>query len=79
MSTKKRHALNHWWHMLHEVEEETQRDATAGQVARHAGVSRNTAKLWLDRLCDENAAFSIKYIGRNGFSEIRYHRIGSGE
>nr|CRY94304.1 hypothetical protein [uncultured prokaryote] len=48
--------------------------ATVGEVAKKAGVSRGTAKKYLDKLCDMSQARSMKFGSRTGYSVNVFHR-----
>lgn len=50
MTVKMAHTLNYWWDKLYQCVREYQRDVTAGELARYAGVSRNTAQKYLKHL-----------------------------
>jgi DNA-binding MarR family transcriptional regulator len=63
MSTKDFHVLNFWRAALIACYKE-HGAVSAGQVARHVGQARSTAKKYLDRLVSEKCA---------GFEEVPYN------
>lgn len=73
MSTKDMRALNHWWHMLAELREETGRAVSAGEVAKHAGTARNTAKRWLEKMVAAGGARSYREYAKNGTLKTCYY------
>jgi len=73
MSTKDAHVLNHWYRMLLLAAEKHGLDASAGEVAKEAGTARSTARRWLDKLVENDAAECYKHIGKNGLPVYRYN------
>jgi len=55
MTVKDRHLLDFYWIKLSELAGMQDNPATAGEFARRLGISVNTARKYLERMCDEGA------------------------
>lgn len=74
MSTKEFHALSFWRKLLIECCKD-QGSVTAGQVAKAAGQSRNTAKKYLNRLVAEKCAATEPITWHNGIEATLYYPL----
>ena len=75
MTRKQAFVLNGYWQALHDLNEFTGRNVTAGELAGEMGVSRNTAHKYLQMLMLHNGAGTIRDIGKNGLYMNLYYAI----
>lgn len=75
VSTKERHVLGLWFNAASDCIAVLNREITCGDVARHMGQSRNTAKKYLNRLVGEGALVSKKVVFKNGTEGLAYEHI----
>lgn len=60
MTVKETHLLDFYWIKLAELSGIQDNPATAGEFARRLGISVNTARKYLERMCDEGAVGRVK-------------------
>jgi len=75
MSTKNIHAMNHWFEMLRAAAETKGRSVTTGEVAKTAGTAHSTARRWLNRLVEMDAAVCAEGVAKNGVREYRFSPV----
>lgn len=74
MSTKKLHILKFWRKALIAITKDTP-TASAGEVGKSVGQSRNTAKKYLTMLVQEGVVGWQEHEYKNGMPMIRYYPI----
>lgn len=74
VSTKERFVLNFWRAALIEVYRK-QGAVTAGQLAKHVGQSRTTARKYLDRLVGEKCVGFEECTWTNGLTYKNYYPL----
>lgn len=72
----KYHAI---WVMLHNLNQESGRGRTAGEIGKAVGMHRNTAKKYLDELIGTNTVRAEKTFGINNQTWTYYWAIKPGE
>lgn len=75
MTTKDRHVLTFWFDKASDVLAAKGRDVTIGEVSKHVGQSRATAKKYLARLANEGALTGTKVIFKNGTEGLVYRHV----
>jgi len=75
MSEKERNKFDWTWNALARLNENKGRDATAGELARAMGISRNTAKKYLTELIRTGTICAVDCIGKNHQSMTCYKAI----
>lgn len=66
MSEIKRAQYDAVWRMLWNLNSESGNPRSAGQVGRALGISRNTAKKYLDELIETKTVIAHKFVWING-------------
>ena len=66
MTQKDRHALEIYWHALHDCNRIHGRYVTAGELARHLEISRNTAAKYLKKMVAYDGAHASEFTAKNG-------------
>lgn len=76
MTTIEREKLRWAWETLGQNQSPDRWGMSAGEVGRIMGISRNTAKNWLDKLIETKDVSSTEVLGRNGQKMILYMALG---
>jgi len=76
MSTKERNLLTWYWNLLLDLTYELDREVTAGELAKYAGVARSTAYRYLRRMLVENGVIEVQSTGKNHMTVRRYEPVG---
>lgn len=75
MTEKVRMTFDWTWHVLQKENERAGTFVTAGQVAKAMGISRNTAKKYLDAMYDAKAIRKYATEGKNKQVHVGYFAI----
>lgn len=76
MTVKERNMLDFYWKQLYDTVREYQRGVTIGELAKEVGVSRSTAKKYIDTLIKNKAVYAEKFMHWNKQKCTRYSPAG---